>query len=123
MGVESSPLMKSEILSAGEKVHIIHRRYLEKEPHRHFVGIVEVCEQGVARVTGHLFTVDPIRFEFFRRPERRTRIVSLVSGDVLINIVPQSVDLDKIFYQQEPKALRVTDGSDWHLDLSELAWA
>jgi hypothetical protein len=116
------PLMKSEILSAGEKVHIIHRRYLEKEPHRHFVGIVEVCQQGVARVTGHLFTVDPIRFEFFRRPERRTRIVSLVSGDVLINIVPQTVDLDKIFYQQESKALRVTDGSDWHLDLSELAW-
>ncbi len=114
--------MKNEILSAGEKVHIIHRRYLEKEPHRHFVGTVEAYEGGVARVTGHLFTVDPIRFEFFRRPEERTRLVSLLSGDVLINIIPSEVDLDTITYQQQAKALRVTDGFKWHLDLSELAW-
>lgn len=114
--------MKSEILTPGEKVHIIHRRYLEKEPHRHFVGTVDVYERGVARVTGHLFTVDPIRFEFFRRPEKRTRLVSLLSGDVLMNIIPPAVDLDRITYQQEAKALRVTDGSNWHLDLSELAW-
>jgi hypothetical protein len=114
--------MKNAILSAGEKVHIIHRRYLEKEPHRHFIGTVDVYEGGIARVTGHLFTVDPIRFEFFRRPERRTRLVSLLSGDVLVNILPAVVDLDRITYQQEAKALRVTDGSNWHLDLSELAW-
>ena len=114
--------MKNEILSAGEKVHIIHRRYLEKEPHRHFVGTVEAYEGGVARVTGHLFTVDPIRFEFFRRPEVRTRLVSLLSGDVLINIIPSEVDLDTITYHQQAKALRVTDGLKWHLDLSELAW-
>jgi hypothetical protein len=114
--------MKHAILSAGEKVHIIHRRYLEKEPHRHFVGTVDVYEPGIARVTGHLFTVDPLRFEFFRRPERRTRLVSLLSGDVLVNIIPPMVDLDRITYQHEAKALRVTDGSNWHLDLSELAW-
>jgi hypothetical protein len=114
--------MKNTILSAGEKVHIIHRRDLEKEPHRHFIGTVDVYEGGIARVTGHLFTVDPIRFEFFRRPERRTRLVSLLSGDVLVNIIPSMVDLERITYQQEAKALRVTDGSNWHLDLSELAW-
>jgi hypothetical protein len=86
--------MKNGILSAGEKVHIIHRRYLEKEPHRHFIGTVGVYEGEIARVTGHLFTVDPIRFEFFRRPERRTRLVSLLSGDLLVNIIPSIIDLD-----------------------------
>jgi hypothetical protein len=114
--------MQCEVLSAGEKIHIIHRRHLEKEPHRHFVGLVEAYEAGIARVTGHIFTVDPVRFEFIRRPNPRTRIVSLLSGDILVNIIPPAVDLDKVTYQQEAKAVRVTDGSNWHLDLSEFPW-
>jgi hypothetical protein len=114
--------MRHEVLYAGEKIHIIHRRHLEKEPHRHFVGLVDAYEGGIARVTGHIFTVDPVRFEFIRRPERRTRLVSLLSGDILVNIIPPAVDLDKVIYLQEVKAVRVTDGSNWHLDLSEFPW-
>ena len=56
------------------------------------------------------------------RPDLRTRIISLVSGDVLLNVIPPSVDLERIVYTQEPKSVRVTDGSAWHLDLSEMAW-
>ena len=110
------------ILQLGEKIHAIHRRHIEKEPHRHFIGVVEACEGGVARVTGHVWVVDSLRFAFIRRPELRTRLISLVSGDVLLNVIPASVDLEKIVYQQEPKSVRVTDGSAWHLDLSEMAW-
>jgi hypothetical protein len=32
------------------------------------------------------------------------------------------VNLANISYKQEKKAIRVTDGSDWYLDLSEVAW-
>jgi len=32
------------ILQPGEKLHVIHRRYFEKESRRHFVGIVEAYE-------------------------------------------------------------------------------
>ena len=110
------------VLKPGEKIHIIHRRHLEAEPHRHFVGVVDAYDAGVARVTGHVYTVDRVKFVFFRRPERRTRIVSLSSGDVLVNILPASADLEKVVYKQEKKSLRVTDGSDWYLDLSEFAW-
>lgn len=110
------------ILKAGEKVHIIHRRHYEKDHHRHFVGVVEAYEQGVARVTGSVYAVDPINFTFMRRPEQRTRLVSVVSGDVLVNVLPAKVNLDKIVYKQERKAVRVTDGSEWHLDLSEYTW-
>jgi hypothetical protein len=49
-------------------------------------------------------------------------LVSVVSGDILLNVLPPSVDLDKIVYKQERKAVRVTDGSDWFLDLSEYSW-
>lgn len=110
------------ILKPGEKVHVIHRRHYEKDHHRHFIGVVEAYDLGVARVTGHVYTVDPVKFAFMRRPEVRTRLVSVVSGDVLINIIPNKVNLEKITYKQERKAVRVTDGSDWHLDLSEYTW-
>jgi len=110
------------ILKAGEKVHVIHRRNFEREAHRHFAGVVEAYESGVARVSGHVFTVDPTKFAFIRRPEKRTRLISVSSGEVLVNILPDSVDLEKVTYKQENKGVRVTDGSDWHLDISEFAW-
>jgi hypothetical protein len=110
------------VLQNGEKVHIIHRRQFEKDPHRHFIGVVDAYENGIARVTGNIFTVDMVKFSFFRRPEQRTRIIGLGSGEVLVNVLPPSVDLAKIIYKQEKKSVRVTDGSDWYLDISDLAW-
>jgi hypothetical protein len=110
------------ILQKGEKIHVIHRRILEQEPHRHFLGVVDDYEDGIARVTGHVFAVDSVKAVFFRRPELRTRIISLITGDVLVNILPPSVDLEKVVYKQENKSLRVTDGGDWHMDISDLAW-
>jgi hypothetical protein len=110
------------ILHKGEKIHVIHRRNFEKDPHRHFIGVVDAYEDGLARVTGHIFTVDPVKFVFFRREEPRTRIISLHSGDVLVNIIPPSVELAKIAYRQEKKSVRVTDGSEWFMDISDFAW-
>ena len=110
------------ILKKGEKIHAIHRRHLDKDPHRHFIGVVDDYEAGVARVTGYVYTVDPAKFAFFRRPEKRTRIISVIAGDLLVNVIPPAVDLEKIVYTQEAKSVRVTDGSEWRLDLSEFAW-
>jgi hypothetical protein len=110
------------ILKQGEKVHIIHRRQYEKDHHRHFVGVVDSYEGGVARVTGNVYTVDPVKFTFIRRAETRTRLVAISSGDVLVNVLPQNVNLEKIYYKAERKAVRVTDGSSWYLDLSEYTW-
>jgi len=110
------------ILQKGEKIHVIHRRHFDKDPHRHFLGVVDDYENGLARVTGHIYTVDPVKFNYFRRPEPRTRIISLHSGDSLVNIVPPHVELDKVVYQQEKKSVRVTDGSDWVMEISDFAW-
>ena len=110
------------ILRSGEKVHVIHRRHYEKDAHRHFIGTVEDYEDGIARVIGHVFTVDTVKFQYIRRPEVRTRIISVVGGDLLINVIPPSVNLEKITYKHEKKSVRVSDGSDWFLDLSEFSW-
>lgn len=73
-------------------------------------------------MTGNLFVVDKATFQFVRRPELRTRVVSVVSGEIIVNVLPETVNLEKIFYKLEGAAVRVTDGSDWHLDLSEVGW-
>jgi len=110
------------VLKKGEKIHVIHRRHFEKDLHRHFIGVVDDYEEGVARVTGHVFTVDAATFTFIKRQDVRTRLLAITSGDLLVNIIPSSVDLSKVAYKQEKKSVRVTDGSEWHLDLSEYAW-
>jgi hypothetical protein len=110
------------ILEKGEKIHVIHRRFYEKEARRHFVGVVDEYEGGIARVTGYVFTVDPVKFAFIRRADRRTRIISLSSGDLFVNVLPRTVNVEAVVYRQEKKSVRVTDGSDWHLDISEFAW-
>jgi hypothetical protein len=69
-----------------------------------------------------VFAVDSATFQFVRRPEVRTRVVSVVSGEVIINVLPASVDLAKVAYRLEGASVRVTDGSEWHLDISEVGW-
>lgn len=118
-GLHTGPVM---ILKKGEKIHVIHRRFFEKEARRHFIGSVESYEMGLARVTGYVFTVDRAKYSFMKRPELRTRIISLVSGHLLVNVIPDHVDLEKVHYRIENKAMRVTDGGEWHLDLSEVTW-
>jgi hypothetical protein len=115
-------LQETMILKLGEKLHVIHRRRLEREPHRHFAGTVEAYENGVARVIGFVYTVDTVKSAFFRRPDRRTRILAISSGDLIVNVIPTEVDIDKIVYKLEKKSVRVTDGSNWYLDISEFAW-
>ena len=118
----STLLLPRMILKKGEKLHVIHRRHYKEDQHRHFIGVVEEFEAGLARVIGHVYTVDTSQFIFVRRPEMRTRIISLVGGDLLLNIIPHAVELEKIVYLQEKKAVRITDGSDWHSDISEFTW-
>jgi hypothetical protein len=107
------------ILQPGENLHVIHRRRLEREPHRHFVGIVEAYENGVAGVSGYVYTVDTVKSAYFRRPDKRTRILAIGSGDLLVNVLAEHVDLEKVVYKLEKKSVRVTDGS--YLDISEFA--
>jgi hypothetical protein len=114
--------MNSDLLNPGEKIHVVHRRQLDTEPHRHFVGVVDQYAGGVIRMTGHLYVVDKSTFQFVKRPEVRTRVVSVVSGEIIVNILPAGTDLEKIVYKLEGAAVRVTDGTDWHLDLSEVGW-
>lgn len=112
------------ILQEGEKIHVIHRRLFEKDIRRHFVGVVDHYEAGVIRAIGHVFAIENPRDNvFLRKPETRVRVMSIHGGNLLVNVLPQTVDLEKIRYEFRGQGFRVTDGSDWHLDIKEFGRA
>jgi hypothetical protein len=63
------------------------------------------------------------RGEFLRRPEKRTRMVSLVDANIVVNVIPPDIDLEKVVYNiTSDERLVVTDGSGWQLDVNEFSW-
>jgi hypothetical protein len=115
--------MKSAMLSPGEKIHVVHRRRFEKDIRRHFVGQVEAYERGVVRASGFVFVIDDLNQHLFvRRPDRRTKLVPVASGEVILNVIPQDVDLERVAYEIQDRRLWVTDGSEWRMDLKEFGW-
>jgi hypothetical protein len=108
------------ILNAGEYIHIIHRQLFHDDVRRHFVGTVESHEGSLVRVKGYLFATDPKRNEFTRREQLRTCVISLDDA-VIVNVLPAHVKIDNITYARRPNGdIHVTDGTDWHLDITHL---
>lgn len=69
---------------------------------------------------GYTHVFDSLTNEYVRRPESRTRIVSLVDADVLINVLPPQADIEKAVYTTgQGRHLYVTDGEHFALDVNE----
>ena len=102
--------MNTALLSPGEKIHVMHRRRFDKDVRRHFVGEVESYEQGVARASGYVFVIDDLsKHLFVKRPDRRTKLVPITSGDVIVNVIPNTVDLERVAYEMKDRSLRVAE--------------
>lgn len=109
------------IIDIGEKVHIIERRYFPEEIRRHFVGEIIGCTESVIRIRGYAWVFDNLVREFFRKPEKRERIMSLAER-LTINVIPKEVNLEEIKYtRSRDKGLLVTDGKKFSLDITEFA--
>ena len=109
------------IVQPGEKLHIIHRQYYEEDARRHFVGTVNKVEGSLIRLTGYLFSLDVATNQFTRRNVRRTRILSLETESIITNVLPESAHIENIRYEYVSAGhIHVTDGGDWHLDISHL---
>ncbi len=113
----------SKLLSPGEKIHVIHRRQFEKDNRRHFVGEVLHYEGGIARASGYVFVVDDLnKHMFVKRPDRRTKLIPLSSGTVIVNVIPETTDLEQVCYELKDSTLHVTDGKSWRIDVKEFGW-
>ena len=113
--------MDTIILKEGELIHVIHRQMFEGDARRHFIGRVEDCTLVTAKVSGYMFAMDNKMNKFVKRESLRTRIIPLSCGSVIINVLPQEVEIDRITYKYQMGGdVIVTDGSAWHLDLTHL---
>ena len=114
----------SNLLSPGEKIHVIHRRQFEKDARRHFVGQVESYDHGLARASGYVFVVDDLnKHMFVKRPDRRTKLIPISSGAVIVNVIPENTDLEGVHYELKDSALHVTDGNSWRIEVKEFGWS
>lgn len=111
------------ILNPGEKIHVIHRRQFEKDARGHFGGQVPTCEHGLARASGCAFVVNDLnKHMFVKRPDRRTKLIPISSGAVIVNVLPESVDLEQVHYELKDSTLYVTDGKSRRIDVKEFGW-
>jgi len=110
----------SMLLEAGSKIHVMTRRGFEEDLRRHFVGEVTACADGVVRAKGYAFVFDARLNEFVRRPDERDRILSLVDVGNIVNVLPDSADIEASNYRMSHDGrLVVTDGGSFSLDINE----
>lgn len=108
------------VLSVGEKVHVVFRRLFPGDVRRHLVGQIAAVSGSQLRVEGYVFVFDEDSNKYQRKPERRTRVVSL-STHINLNVIPESVRVGDVFYSERDGGLVVTDGKEFSLDLGETA--
>ena len=106
------------ILDAGEKVHIVERRYFAEEARRHLVGEIVNFSDNAIRIKGRVWVFDMMT-GFVCKPEVRERVL-YPSDRSTINIIPKEVEIDELKYVTVPeKGLIVTDGKKFSLDINE----
>ena len=111
------------VLKCGEKVHVIKRRVFVGDIRRHFIGEVTDATESVVRLEGHAYTLDTGTGQYVRRPEIRTRIISLVDANIIINVLPPNAKIDKAAYTTSKDGhLCVTDGETFTLDINEFGY-
>ena len=108
------------VINNGQKVHIITRRLFEGDLRRHFAGVVEEVSEPLIRVVGVVFVFDETKHAFVRRDEKRQRVFSLSDTGLIINLLPESVDIFNLEYRTNVQGQRVlTDGKSISLNFSE----
>ncbi len=111
--------MSMNILEPGDRLLVVHRRLFERDDARFFVGEVEAFENGTVRVTGYSFIRDSFDGSVCRKHEPRTKLLSLTSGTLLVYALPRGLDLEHTELHWEDADIRLTDGQNFSMNLSE----
>lgn len=106
-------------LEIGEKIHVIERRRFDTDLRRHFFGVVEAISEAAVRVVGYVFVYDPGSSAYVRLDANRTRVISLTSDGLIINVAPPETNPDAVRYDDSSGRLVVTDGGAFRLDVNE----
>ncbi len=107
------------LLKEGDTIFVAHRRLFENDELRFFVGRVDAYEEGVIKVTGRSYVRDVIGGRMIEKADKRTKILSLSSGTLLVYQIPEAVTLDALKFVDEEGRLSLADGKDFTMNLTE----
>ncbi|MEJ2232037.1 MAG: hypothetical protein P8X46_12755 [Nitrospirales bacterium] len=107
------------LLKEGDTIFVAHRRLFEKDEVRFFVGRVDAYEGGVVKATGRSYVRDVMRGRMIEKEEKRTKILSLSSGTLLVYQLPEAVKVDALKFLDEEGRVSLTDGKNFTMNLSE----
>jgi hypothetical protein len=108
-----------EMLKSGDKIFAAHRRLFEKDEARFFIGEVDGAEAGVIKATGHSYVRDPMAGSVIEKADKRTKILALASGTLLVYQLPDNLSLDALKFVSIERHLFLTDGGQFKMNLSE----
>jgi hypothetical protein len=111
------------ILTLGDKVLVVHRRLFETDKARFFLGTVEEYESGIARVNGFTFVREQLDGRFIRKEDRRTKIISIASGTLLVYQLSRDLDIGDARIEVREAKLVLADDHGFEMNLSEHAYS
>ena len=107
------------LLLNGARLLICHRRLFPEDHPRLFFGTVETYAEGIAKVSGFTWTRDPTH-GYQRKADRRTKLIAVASGTLIIYEISSDVDVEKVRIEQPGgHTVIATDGAKFRMDLSE----
>ncbi|HLH77000.1 MAG TPA: hypothetical protein VKV28_09375 [Candidatus Binataceae bacterium] len=101
-----------------DRLLIIDRKLFRDDLTRFFVGVVEDCEEGVVRMHGYSYHINPYQMGSEKRVDERTRIVSLHGTD-LCYVLPRELNIAQVAVTHTTKSVILSDGQAWSLDLTD----
>ena len=107
------------LLEPGTPLLVCHRRLFADDQPRFFVGRVDACEDGIAKVVGVTWTRD-VTHGFQRKADLRTKLISLHTGTVIVYALPAEVEFEALRLEQPSgHEIVLSDGAKFRMDLSE----
>jgi hypothetical protein len=107
------------ILEQGDSILVAHRRLYDRDEARFFIGRVDAYEAGVVKVTGHSYVRDSMGGRVLEKADKRTKILSLSSGTLIVYQLPDNVGLEALKFVSADGQLVLTDGKGFTMNVTE----
>jgi hypothetical protein len=99
---------------------LCHRRLFVEDQPRFFIGKVDNCEDGLILISGYAWVKDRITGELSSKADMRTKVVSLVSGTILVYQLPRDINITTLMIEPgEQQQILLMDGHGFSMDISD----
>lgn len=102
-----------------DKLLACHRRLFEADQPRYFVGEVIAFNGAAVKIRGYSFVRDLGTGKLLRKPDQRTKIISLIAGTHLLYELPATVSIADLRITSNEGFLVLTDDDEFQMDMTE----